>query len=55
MNASRSAWALVAISMRVSAAAIHPVSTALGRGLDESRESAPDHFSGLSALVALGQ
>ena len=42
--------AFVAVGIRVSAAAIHSVSTTTVVGLDEIRGSAPDHFFGLLAL-----
>src|SRR6185369_11771737 len=51
MDASRPARAFVASGVRVSAAAIHPVSTARAADLDEFRGSAPDHIDGLFCLV----
>src|SRR3954471_18310985 len=50
MDASRSTRVFVAVGNRVSAAAIHSVSTTTVVGLDEIRGSAPDHLSGLLAL-----
>ena len=41
------AWPLPDSGARVSAAAIHPVSTARAAGLDEFRGPAPDHTDGL--------
>src|SRR5690348_3354047 len=47
MDASRPARGFVVSGVRVSAAAIHPVSTARAAGPDEFRGSAPDHIDGL--------